>query len=284
MPAFDSVNHAMTAIATGGFGVKNASIGHYGNAAAEAVIVLTMLAGSISFVAHKRLFEGNWRAFVGDVEVKALVACVLAAALALTLHYALVTRGSIALAEYEPRVLLRGRQAVFQSASAISGTGFQTTDLAPWSDFSKWILTALMVIGGAAGSTSSAIKLIRFVIIFRATIWVVHRLFLPSKAVLPFRVGGRVLSEGDIMSAALYAFLYLVVLFSASLALMSMGYNGTDSFFEVASAQGNVGLTVGITRPAMEPAAKVVFIAVMLVGRLEILPYVALAGFWFRKR
>ena len=283
MPAWDAVNHSMTGIATGGFSIKNTSVGYYDNLNAELVCIPLMLAGAISFVVHKKLFERNWRFLFGNVEVRALLAVILLSTLAIAGHHFLVLYANDS-PELNAEVAIRGRQALFQTASAVSGTGFGTADLSSWTDFAKWILTILMVIGGGYGSTSSAIKLIRFVIIFKAVIWIVRKLFLPSRAILPFRVGDKVFEEHEIMSASLYAFLYLVFLFGGALAFMSLGYNGTDSFFEVASAQGNVGLSVGISGPQLEPIGKVVLILEMLVGRLEILPFVALVGFMFGKR
>ena len=43
MPLFDSICHAMTTIATGGYSTQNASIGHYENISIEIVIILGMI-------------------------------------------------------------------------------------------------------------------------------------------------------------------------------------------------------------------------------------------------
>jgi len=46
--------------------------------------------------------------------------------------------------------------------------------------------------------------------------------------------------------------------------------------FEVCSAQGNVGLSTGITTIGMSPIAKIVLIFNMWIGRLEIIPVIVL--------
>ncbi|HER45805.1 MAG TPA: hypothetical protein ENO12_03225, partial [Thermoplasmatales archaeon] len=47
-------------------------------------------------------------------------------------------------------------------------------------------------------------------------------------------------------------------------------------FFEVCSAQGNAGLSVGLTTISMDPLAKIMLIFNMWIGRLEIIPVIVL--------
>ncbi|RLG70067.1 MAG: hypothetical protein DRO07_01110, partial [Candidatus Iainarchaeum archaeon] len=66
-------------------------------------------------------------------------------------------------------------------------------------------------------------------------------------------------------------------------------FNGEDisnSLFEVVSAQGNAGLSTGITKPGMNPISELMLIINMFVGRLEIIPIFSIVGFvlHFRKR
>ncbi len=79
------------------------------------------------------------------------------------------------------------------------------------------------------------------------------------------------------MEASSYAFIYIGFLIFSSLLIMILlpGWSGIDVVFDSASAQGNVGLSVGITEVA-PPPVKWILIGQMLAGRLEILPYIAL--------
>lgn len=62
---------------------------------------------------------------------------------------------------------------------------------------------------------------------------------------------------------------------------MSYGYSGIDSLFEVASAQGNVGLSMGIVSYNMPDIAEIFMIFNMWIGRIEIIPaLVLLKGLW----
>lgn len=62
---------------------------------------------------------------------------------------------------------------------------------------------------------------------------------------------------------------------------MSYGYGGINSLFEVASAQGNVGLSMGIVSYNMPDVAELFLIFNMWIGRIEIIPaLVLLKGLW----
>ncbi len=262
---FEAVNHSMTGIATGGFTVRNASFAEY-SYPVLAIAILIMLAGAISFAVHRRVvMAGHWRELFQNIEVQLMLVLVALATLLLIWSVDL-------------------HDALFQSSSALTGTGFSTADLSKWGDPQKGLLTILMVIGGGYGSTSSAIKLIRTVIIVKAVHWMIKRSFLPQRAVVPMKISGRIYSDQDMMETAIYAFIYIIVLISGAVVLMVVGpYSAMNSVFESASAQGNVGLSVGITSAAMPIAGKISMTIQMLVGRLEIIPVIALISYLISK-
>jgi len=260
---FEATNHAMTGIATGGFSVRNDSFAGYGNAVLIAAIFI-MLAGAISFAVHKRVFEGNWRVLVKNIEVKFMIALIVVTSLFLIL--------SVGIAD-----------SFFQTSSAVTGTGFSSSNIAAWGDGQKGVLIVLMVIGGGYGSTSSALKLIRVLILGKAIYWMIKKSFLPERAVVPMKLGGRIYSEHEMMEAAIYSFIYLLVMLGGAVILMSLGNSAVNSIFESASAQGNVGLSVGITSTFMPIAGKITLIIQMLVGRLEIIPAIAFIAYLVAK-
>ena len=195
MKPFESVNHAMAGIATGGFSVNNDSFMRYGYAV-WAVTIVIMVAGATSFVVHRRVLAGRWRELFANVEVRLMLTLITVSTILLIWSFGFRGLG----------------HSLFQSTSAISGTGFYTADLSGWTDIQKGVLTWLMVIGGGYGSTSSALKLIRIIVIAKAVHWMIRRSFLPERAVVPMKVAGREYTERDAMETAIYAFLYLVVL------------------------------------------------------------------------
>lgn len=275
MPIFDSVNHSMTALATGGFSVKNTSImsyaieGHPNALAMEMAIIPFMVLGGISFAMHHELFIGNIKNFFKNVEVKAMFAILIGSAVLLIINQGLNGESV--------------RYASFQVTTALTGTGFNTADVAGWNDFGKFMLTILMVFGGGYGSTASALKLFRVVIIFWALGWLVRRMLLPESSVIRMKVGETYYRQEEIMKVAIYAVLYLTVLVIGALVFMAGGATAVDSLFEVASAEGNVGLSVGLTGATMPWWEKITLIIEMWAGRLEIFPVLVLLTAPFRK-
>ncbi|MFP3872609.1 MAG: TrkH family potassium uptake protein [Candidatus Natronoplasma sp.] len=268
MPVFDSINHSMTALATGGFSVRNYSIMTYRLAAYpnafwfEMAIIPFMLIGGISFAMHYQLFLGNIKKFFDNIEVRAIFIITIISTIILAITLGLTFESF--------------RYGSFQTITALTGTGFNTAPVGTWTAFQKFLLTILMIFGGGYGSTASAIKLLRVVIIFYALIWLIRQYLLPESVVSKMNIGDKHYSPEAIQDVAMYVILYLILLVGAAMVFMYGGASTVDSLFEVASAQGNVGLSVGITGPEMPLVEKITLIIVMWAGRLEIFPILVL--------
>lgn len=275
MPLFDALNHSMTAIATGGFSVKNTSIGVYGSYSIEAVMIFIMLLGMISFTVHYQVLHGNIREFFRNVEVKTMF--IFITAFSIIIFFILFFKTSI---PYSIGI----RQSIFQCVSALSGTGFSTTNISGWNDSTKALLVVLMVIGGGYGSTSSALKLIRVAVIIASLRWIVRKLLSPRDAVIPLKLGGKIYDEPEIMEATLYSLLYIIFLITGTILMTGLGFRFMDSLFEVASAQGNVGLSVGVVSPNLHFIGKIILIIEMWVGRLELIPAIILFQSIFNRK
>lgn len=273
MPLWDAINHGMTGLATGGFSIKDNSIASYDSPLIEAAIIPIMFLGAIPFLIHYRVLKGDYRSFIKDVQCKAMLIIVGIGCLVLMAeHYitGMDILGSI-------------RFSVFQFISGLTCTGFQTTDIHLWSPTAQIIVSFSMVIGGAAGSTAGGIKLIRAVLAYKGSGLWFKRASLPRRAIISFRLGDRILSEDNankmIAETMLITVLWIIFLFLGiivMLHLVSADYGLSDVILEVASAQGNVGLSTGITGPDMSPFAKIMLIFNMWIGRLEIIPIMML--------
>ncbi|MGC9308908.1 MAG: potassium transporter TrkG, partial [Thermoplasmatota archaeon] len=173
------------------------------------------------------------------------------------------------------------RHSVFQLISAQTTTGFQSVDLSGWDVSAKVLLSMSMVIGGAAGATTGGIKLIRGNLLFKRIVWGVRDIFLPKGGRVPRKVGRKLLTrdeaERETGEASMMLMLWILMLLAGVFVLLNtVGGSLEDVLFEVASAQGNVGLSVGITSMGMDPVAKVMLIINMWTGRLEIIPILVL--------
>ncbi len=271
---FDAVNHAMTAQSTGGFSVLDDSIAGYKSYAMELVHIPPMILGAISIpLYYTFLYQRDLRVFWRDAQFRLMF-----------LLFLLLTPFLVLLLGNTKVVTDPVREGVFQFVSAVSTTGWQTSNIGDWKDSAVLLLAwGAMVTGGAAGATVGGIKLIRMYIILCAVKWRIRKVFLPIEAVIPFRIGERNLDSGEmqreVSDAAVFSLLYLVILALSTLIMVHyMGPNFTlaDAIFESVSAQSTVGLSSGITDPGMPAVIELVFIMQMWVGRLEIFPVIVL--------
>jgi trk system potassium uptake protein TrkH len=261
MPLFDALNHAMTGIATGGMGTHAQSIGYYGSAAVEAAMCIVMVLGGISFFVHYQLIAADRKKALRDTQTIALLLLIAAASLVMLPFHGL-------------------RESAFHAVSAITCSGFQTQDLTPWGDYSKSILAVLMVFGGAAGSTVGALKLNRVLIFFKSMYDNFRKLLRP-RLVPPMRVGNINYTEAELQAVFKFIGIYVLFLLITSFVLMFQGSSAVDSFFQAASAQGNVGLSV---IPELSIISKCFLIFNMWIGRLEIWAVLIFLAYFVRGR
>ncbi len=271
MPWWEALNHGMAGMSTGGFSVRDDSIGAYSPIIQMAVIP-TMIIGAISFPVHYRLLTfRRLSALWSDNQHQALW-FLLATGIAFL--------GLINYSFFGSPLWLH---TVFQWASALGTCGFNTIDLYDWSDSAKLLLTLAMIIGGTAGSTVGGFKLNRLVFLCKAIIWRFRRILLTSHELMRYKFDDKVLNETEatrqVEAAAVLAFLWIVILIVGVFILLQLtlpDFTLSDVLFEAASALGSVGLSVGITSPELPWLGKLTLIIFMWMGRLEIIPVLIL--------
>ncbi|MEM4525735.1 MAG: TrkH family potassium uptake protein [Methanothermobacter sp.] len=262
MPLFDAINNTLTNLSTGGMSVKNNNIGSYHNNLIYAITILLMILGGTSFIVHYHILKGNIKQALKDVQLQATIIIILIFS-GLTIFLGKIP----------------SNQAIFHVVSALSCTG---SSIAPsnvmivWPAYVKVILIACMIMGMAAGSTTGAIKLIRVITIIKGIYWEIIKILAPEGSVIPREISGKSIGDVEIKEAGSYLNLYLVFMFISWSILVLYGYEPLNSLFEVASAQGNVGLSMGITSATLPTIPKVALIFNMWIGRLEIIPILVL--------
>ncbi len=272
MSPWESLNHAMTGIATGGFSVTNDSLASFGTIS-QIVIVVLMIFGAIAFAAHYDLLKGRIKRFFADAQLRAIIALLILGVIGLTV---------INLNNYGHDFWASLKYSGFQFTSALTCTGFATVEnIAGWAESAKLILAFAMIIGGAAGSTSGGIKLFRAILLYKGVGWRIKRAISTPRRVFIHKLGEKSLSKEDAMDlineAAIISFMWVILLTIGIVILIhTTGNTLSNVVFEVCSAQGNVGLSTGITKMIMHPAAKTMLIFNMWIGRLEIIPIIVL--------
>jgi trk system potassium uptake protein TrkH len=287
MPLWDAINHGMTGIATGGFSVHAASIGHYDSPLIEYAVVPVMFAGSIAFPIHYLIFKGEVRNFYADLQTRWVFIWFTAGSLALI--------GILGANGQYDTLEETFRLGLFQFVSAVSNTGFGTATIGEgteqvWNAGATLLMCLGMLSGGAAGSTTSGLKLIRMITLIKGTAWQIRDVFRPSTAVQYLQIGERRLDEDqaqrEYMEATVVFILWIAFLtigVAVLLRVLSPTHPLEYVIFDVMSAQSNVGLDSGITGPTMPDTAKAMLIVNMWVGRLEIIPVTVLIGAIFQR-
>ncbi len=291
MPLWPAINHAMTAIATGGFSVHADSIGAYG-AVIQYAVVPIMIAGSIAFPVHYLILKGEIDNFWRDIQTRWVFLWFAIGTVALT--FVLWVGGGDPVGQFDD-FEETFRAALFQFVSATSNTGFGTAAIGDgtgraMSAGATFIICLGMLTGAAAGSTVGGLKLIRVITLVKGTIWQVGDVFAPDSAVRRLKLGKRKLDEDQVQAeyteAAVVFVLWIVFLIigvAVLLWVLSPEHPVEYVIFDVMSAQSNVGLDAGITGPDLPDTAKVMLIFNMWIGRLEIIPVAVLLGAAFHR-
>jgi trk system potassium uptake protein TrkH len=300
MTAYNAVAHGLTTMPTGGFSPEARSIEAF-SAAAQWIIIPFMIAAGTNFALFWHALTGDTDRLFEDAEFRFYLGA-MASLTAVVAGLLFVGAGFVAqvpagetydaayLAEYTSRIVMQVepsiRQAAFQIVSVVTTTGYASMDFNAWSAPAQYILLFAMFIGGSAGSTGGAVKIVRWYVILKS---VRRELFTTAHpdAVRPVRLGGRPLDERAIRGIYAFTLLYLV-LFFVSVALLFLDAVRIDlsvSVLEVMSAAastlGNVGPGFGTVGPmgsylAFSNLSKVFMTFLMWIGRLEILPVLVL--------
>ena len=278
LDGFDSVAHAMTTIATGGFSTRDASIGHFDNLAAEIAIILFMVIGSLPFVLYLNAIRGSPGLLLRDSQVRWFLSVVTMAVLVVSLwHWA--ENG-----ETLGRAL---RYGAFNVVSIMTGTGYSSTDYGVWGGFAMGVFFFVMFIGGCAGSTTCGIKVFRFQVLGATAMAQVRRLMQPHGVFVP-HFNREPITVDIAQSVMGFFFLFVATFAILAMILGALGLDFVTAVTGAATAICNVGPALGqVIGPAgnfapLPEAAKWALSAGMLLGRLELFTVLVLfvPAFW----
>jgi len=276
---FDAINHAMAGLSSGGFSTLDDSIAGYHSAGMDYLLLLPMIFGSFSLPFYFRIFyKKKINEIWLDVQTRSLLYCFFFGSIILSLLLA-----------YSHVVKEPFREGIFQYISAISTTGWQTSNIHIWDDRSfLFIIFGAMFIGGAWGGTVGGIKIYRAVFIKKAVSWHIKKAFFSPNTVRTLKFDGKTMLPDEINSeltnASLFVIMFFVILMVSTFIttfFIPDQFTFFDALFESTAAQSTAGLSVGITDPGMNPIVECVYIFQMWVGRLEIFPVLALFRFAF---
>lgn len=278
MSFFDAISHAMSSISTGGYSTHDASVGHYRSALIEWICVLAMLSGGLPFVLYLKFLRGDREALIRDRQVRGFLITVFALTLSMTLYLIFTGR-------FFPFDALRN--AAFMTVTLITTTGFANGDYTFWGPFIVAIAFLVTFIGSCSGSTSGAIKIFRFQILWSMMQQQLNKLMSPH-GVFQVHYNSKVVDSTLQASIAGFFFIYLISWIFFGVLLQLTGLDFVTAFTGALTAISNVGPGLGnIIGPAgnfstLNDASLWILSAAMLLGRLELFTVLVLLvpRFW----
>ncbi|MCM1026322.1 MAG: TrkH family potassium uptake protein [Roseburia sp.] len=271
MSLFEAVCTAFGTAGTGGFGVRNDSIAGYSPYIQNVCTVFMLLFG-VNFSCYYLLLIRQFKNVFRDEELRTYLGIVAGSILLITLN----------LKGYYETLGETVRHAAFQVASIVTTTGYATTDFDLWPGFSKAVLLALMVIGASAGSTGGGFKCGRALLVLKSLHRSVRQVVHPQK-VEAVRVNGNPIGEKVLQSTNAYLAAYVIIIGVSFLLISIDGFSITTNFSAVLACFNNIGPGFEAVGPSCNFGAysvfsKLILIADMLAGRLEIFPILILAS------
>ena len=273
MDWFDSINHALTTMPTGGFSTYDASIGHFESYTVELIIILFMFIGGINFTLLWFIREGQFRKATQDEEFKNYVVYILTTFLFITIAL-LATRDYTTTDSFI--------DSLFHVVSLGTSTGYSSTDYMQWPVVTHLFLFVLMIVGASAGSTSGGLKLLRINLAFKVAMRELVRIAQPRK-VQTIRMNGEVVGNQQLglIIGMLFVWIGLFAISSILLAFIVPGEDFESILALVASSLGNTGPTIGNYGPSetwagLNSGALLLTSILMWFGRLELLTAVIL--------
>ncbi|MCY4334668.1 MAG: TrkH family potassium uptake protein [Litoreibacter sp.] len=261
----DATTHAMTTIATGGFANHDASFGAYAGAS-EYIAAGFMMLAALPFVRYVQLLAGTAQPLFRDTQIQTFfaIALILVVTLALAQQATGYNTGEEA-----------WRKALFNAVSILTGTGYASDNYPLWGTWAVALFFLMGLIGGCAGSTSCAIKVFRFQLLFASIKSQIRRIHSPHGIFQP-RYQGRSVSDEVVSSVMTFFIMFMVSLGVLAVLLGMTGLDFITSVSGAATALANIGPGLGeIIGPAgnfapLNDTAKWLLIAGMLIGRLEL--------------
>ena len=263
--------HSISAFCNAGFDLMGTSApfssltGYTADPVINVIVMLLVVIGGIGFLTWDDIRAHKLHVHQYRMQSKVILCTTAILLLFPALYFFFFEFSSLAPGE---RVLA----SLFQSVTTRTA-GFNTADLTALSEPGRYIMIALMLIGGSPGSTAGGMKTTTIAVLFASAISTFFR-----KEYAHFF--GRRIDDSVIKNAATILLMYLSLFFFGGLAISIIeGAPMLDCLFETASAVGTVGLTLGLTSH-LGLVSRGILIVLMFFGRVGglTLIFAALSG------
>lgn len=268
-PLFDAMAIAFGTAGTGGFGIKNDSIGGY-SPYIQWVTTIFMILFAVNFNAYFYILYRDIKKALSLEEVRCFFLIILIAVIVIFCNILPISGG----------IFDALTKSSFQVASIISSTGYSTADFDLWPQTSQTILVLIMFIGACAGSTGGGMKVSRFVIAFK-TVFKELNSYIHPRSVVKINMDGKPVEHEVVRSINVYFITFFTIF---ALSILAISFDGEDlvtNFTAVIATFNNIGPGLSGVGPTQNFGhfsifSKCVLMFDMLAGRLELFPLLTL--------
>ena len=290
---YDAAVHAFGTLATGGFSTHSSSIAHFDSVPVEVITIAFMFLAGINFAVYDAtLRQGprkGWAMAWRSSEVRLYAGVIVAAtvAIALVLWFWGGSNGAAGSELPDYRGLGQAvRDSGFVVVSVQTSTGYGTADFDQWPQFARVLLMGLAFVGACAGSTGGGLKVVRFMVLAKASLRSFAS-FARPRAKLFVRMNGQPLDEELVSGIVGYFGMWFLIAGTGTLCMSALGIEPVTAATSVLATLNNIGPGLAMVGPTesfgwMPDLGKLLSCVLMLIGRLEFYAVVVLflPRFW----
>lgn len=278
MPVFDSVCNALSTLSAGGFSPNSQSImGYHLPCATWLIFIFMFFAGASFNLQYKVIQKRNPLLLFKSEEFNLYFSVVMCASL-------MIATMLIVTHNYNIGDALR--HSAFQVVSLMTSTGAASVDFTKWSYSAQILLFIVMFFGSCASSAGGGIKMTRWLLVFKTMKNEIVKILHPN-AVLNVKIDNSVVPPEVIRQVVVFVFFYFMIYAITAITVTLIEQNHTLGLTSTITALGNIGPGFGTIGPMesfdfMHASTKLILIFNMIVGRLELIPFLVMCqkDFW----
>lgn len=282
MPLYDAVCNSFSTMAAGGFSPHPQSILGYHNSTVTWIVICFMFLAGSNFALQYRVFaQRKLNVMMKSEEFRLYALVVLIASF--LLGAALFFGNRIGMVDSV-------RDSLFQIVSIITTTGFSSADFALWSVAAQTIIFTMMLVGGCAGSAGGGIKVVRILFAGKYLKREVSKIVHPH-GILPIKLDHKTVQDDTSRQILGFILFYIILMIVSALVVTVIEGDASVGIVGTAATIGNIGPGFGEIGPMgsfgnLSAPTKIIFILNMVVGRLELIPFLAMLhpDFWYFRK
>ena len=269
MPIYDSICIGMGTAGTGGFVVTKNGCADY-SLLSQNLIGFFMILFGINFNLYYLITIKRIQTALKSEELRVYLLIIFISIVIISLNIFFSSTG-------EEQIL---HNAFFQVASIITTTGFAVCDYTFWPLLSRCILLSLMIIGGCAGSTGGGFKVSRIIINIKSMFYELYLQIHPNSIKI-IKFEDKEIPISVIRTVSQYTITYVLIIIFSIILISFENFDFETTVSSVIETFNNIGLGLSKIGPTgnfsiFSSFSKIVFVLLMLTGRLEIFPMLIL--------